>query len=285
MTTAPETRPDPAALDASSSCYYTALGEGRYEPTLHAQGAWNDWEQHMAPASGLLVHALERHDPREEMQLARITFEILGLIPASPVRIECRTVRPGRTIELVEATMIAEEPQEDGSYAGGKAVIRATAWRLVTQDTAEVAGGFHPDLARPDEADPWDGTSLWGGGFIRSLEFRSVAGGEPGRGQAWLTTHTGLVAGEESSEVARFVGLVDTANGIAVREHPGEWMFPNVDLTIHLFRRPRFGWLGLNTEVTFGETGLGITSSDLYDEHGPVGGVEQILTVRRLPGS
>lgn len=67
-----------------------------------------------------------------------------------------------------------------------------------------------------------------------------------------------------------------------MREHPGEWMFPNVDLTVHLFRRPRMGWIGLDTEVTFGETGLGLTSSDLYDEDGPVGRIEQILTVRRL---
>ena len=83
--------------------------------------------------------------------------------------------------------------------------------------------------------------------------------------------------------MARLLGLVDTANGVAVRQHPGEWMFPNVDLTVHLFRTPTHGWLGLDTEVTFGETGLGLTSTDLYDEHGPIGRAEQILTVRRLP--
>lgn len=30
-----------------------------YIPTLHAQGAWNSHEQHMAPASGILAHELE----------------------------------------------------------------------------------------------------------------------------------------------------------------------------------------------------------------------------------
>ncbi|AKT52527.1 thioesterase [Arsenicicoccus sp. oral taxon 190] len=269
-------------MDGESRYYYAALGEGRYQPTLHAQGAWNDWEQHMAPASGLLVHALEQHEVRADMQLARITFEILGVIPAAEVRIECRTVRPGRTIELVEATMLAPTVTSDGAYAD-KPVVRATAWRLIQQDTTEVAGGFQPGLPAPDQAEPWDSTTIWGGGFIRSLDFRSVEGGVPGRGKAWVGTDLGLVDGEESSEVARFLGLVDTANGIAVRQHPGEWMFPNVDLTVHLFRRPRFGWLGLDTQVTFGETGLGLTSSDLYDEDGPVGRVEQILTVRPFP--
>ena len=69
-----------------------------------------------------------------------------------------------------------------------------------------------------------------------------------------------------------------------MREHPSEWMFPNTDLTIHLYRTPQPGWVGLDTEVVFGETGVGLTSSILYDERGPVGRAEQILTVREMPG-
>jgi hypothetical protein len=34
-----------------------------------------------------------------------------------------------------------------------------------------------------------------------------------------------------------------------------------------------------------GPTGLGLTSTTLHDERGPVGRAEQILTVRRLPGA
>lgn len=182
------TRPDPASLDTESRYYYRALGDGRYQPTIHAQGAWNDWEQHMAPASGLLTHAIERYEDRPDMQLARITFEILGVIPASEVRVECTTVRPGRTIELVEAVMLADTFTGDGSYAGSKPVIRATAWRLTAQDTSEVAGGFHPGLPAPADCPEWDGMQIWGGGFIRSLDFRSVEGGVPGRGRAWVST-------------------------------------------------------------------------------------------------
>jgi len=267
------TRPDPSLLDSTTPAYYLALGDGRYQPTLHAQGAWNPWEQHMGPVAGLLAHAVERHAPREDMQLARITYDILGVIPASEVEVRCETVRPGRTIELVEATL----------YAGSKAVVRATAWRLVRQDTAEVAGGFHAGMPHHDEVAARSYEGVWGGGFIGSLHFRSVDGGESGRGRVWISTDLDLVSGEETSDVARLLGLVDTANGVAVRQHPGEWMFPNVDLTVHLFRTPTHGWLGLDTEVTFGETGLGLTSTDLYDEHGPIGRAEQILTVRRLP--
>ena len=65
-----------------------------------------------------------------------------------------------------------------------------------------------------------------------------------------------------------------------MRESPDHWLFPNLDLTIHLYRTPVAGWVGLDTTVTFGPTGLGLTSSALHDTLGPVGRAEQILTVR-----
>jgi hypothetical protein len=51
---------------------------------------------------------------------------------------------------------------------------------------------------------------------------------------------------------------------------------------VHLFRAPEVGWVGFDTTVTFGTEGLGLTSSTLYDVHGPVGRSEQSLTVRPL---
>jgi hypothetical protein len=76
---------------------------------------------------------------------------------------------------------------------------------------------------------------------------------------------------------------VDTANGIAVRRSPREWMFPNVDLTIHLHRQPTGDWVGLDTTVIFGTGGHGLTSTVLHDVLGPVGQASQTLTVRPLP--
>lgn len=67
-----------------------------------------------------------------------------------------------------------------------------------------------------------------------------------------------------------------------MREQPTEWMFPNVDLTIHLHRQPEGRWTGLDTTVVFGPTGQGLTSTVLHDVNGPVGRAEQILTVRPL---
>lgn len=74
--------------------------------------------------------------------------------------------------------------------------------------------------------------------------------------------------------------LVDTANGLAVREDPKTTFFPNVDLTIHLTRVPEPGWVGFETKVAFGPTGIGETTSVLSDVKGPIGTAAQSLTVR-----
>ena len=76
-----------------------------YQPTKHAQGAWNEHEQHMAPATGLLTAELKGYMPQENMRLARISLDILGLIPLDDFTITTRCIRPGKTIELIEAVM------------------------------------------------------------------------------------------------------------------------------------------------------------------------------------
>ncbi len=103
-----------------------------------------------------------------------------------------------------------------------------------------------------------------------------------GAATVWLATPVALVADEPVSELARFVGLVDTANGIAVRRSPRGWMFPNVDLTTHLHRQPAGRWEGLATTVVFGPDGAGLTTTVLHDLTGPAGRAGQPLTVRPL---
>lgn len=257
-------------LDGSIPAYYTRLGDDHFLPTLHTQGAWVPHEQHMSPVGGLLVHAIESHEPRQDLQLAKVTFEILGQIAAEDTRIDVEVVRPGRTIELVEARLSVRD----------RLVVRATAWRLTRVDTTPVQGTPWEPMPGPDAFEVWDGTEKWPGGYIASLDFRMDPTSTPGHGRMWLRTDKPLVDGEEASAYAEFCKLVDTANGVATRVDPQEWMFPNTDLSIHLFREPVPGWVGFDTSVTFGPTGVGLTSTTLHDIDGPVGRAEQILTVR-----
>ncbi|MGW1230259.1 thioesterase family protein [Streptomyces sp. NPDC001478] len=259
----------------STGSYYERIDDHRYKPTAHASGAWSTDEVHFSPFGGLVTHAIERHladRPGEGLLLSRISFDILGRIALDEVEIRVETVRPGRTIELVEAV----------ASIAGRPVVRARAWCLAAVDTTAVAGGGDDRLAHPDTLAPWPMADLWPGGYIASLDVRPVGTPRPGRATAWISTPLDLVAGEKAGALASYIALVDTANGIAVREQPTAWMFPNVDLTVHLHRLPEGGWTGLDTTVVFGPAGQGLTSTVLHDVHGPVGRAEQILTVRPL---
>jgi hypothetical protein len=250
--------------------YYHPLEPGRFRSTEEASGAWDVGHQHMSPVAGLLVDAMEACAPRAGLQLARVTFEILGVLAGGEVEVAAEVVRPGRTIELVQAEL----------RIAGRTAVRATGWRLQRTDTADVAGSRLEPMPGPDEGAPFAPERTWQGGYIRSLEFRVLPGWEPGSGRVWLRSRAELVAGVATSELAGMFALVDTANGVSVRVAPQQLLFPNVDLTVHLFRRPRGPWLGLATEVSFGPDGLGLTAAVLHDLDGPFGRSAQLLTLR-----
>lgn len=244
----------------------------RLRPTRFVGGAWNPSEQHIAPAFGVLAHAIEADRDgrgRGHLQLCRVSYDILGTLPLEPVDIEVEVTRPGKTIELVTARL---------AHAGRTAVI-ARAWLAAGFDASHLAGTPLSAIPGPDETPPWSLGNYWPGEFVRSLELRRLQA-EPGRATGWVRTSLELVAGEPVSDTARLLGLIDVANGATPRVAKELAAFPNLDLTVHLFRVPAGGWLGLDTSVTFGPTGLGLTHSAIHDENGPFGTVAQALTVR-----
>lgn len=108
---------------ANGDFYFETLGDGRYRSSWHTQGAWNAHEQHMAPASGILTHALENFQPRDDMRIARLSFEIHGLIHAGEFEITTRMIRPGRTIELIEAEMTAKGAPVSSPELGASSLL------------------------------------------------------------------------------------------------------------------------------------------------------------------
>jgi hypothetical protein len=259
--------------------YFVRTSERTYRATEHTGGGWDPNEQHISPLNGLAVHAIERaraepDQPGQRRVISRITFDILGTVPIDVVAVDVAVTRPGRTVELVEAVI----------RHGERDVLHARAWRLASFDTAAVAGGAAPPMPSYAETPRWPMAQVWPGGFVASLDIRREALAE-GRSRAWLSSPLQLVEGEECSPTASFVSLIDIANGIAARQPPERWLYPNVDLTIHFVREPARGPVGLDTTVTFGPTGQGLTSTVLHDARGHVGQAAQSLTVRPRPRS
>ncbi|MCQ9327938.1 thioesterase family protein [Pelistega suis] len=245
-----------------------------YAPTQHAQGAWNPHEQHMAPASGVMARELENFNPRDDVRIGRVSYDIFGLISLDRFTVETKVIRPGKTIELLEATMKSQ----------GKTCIVARAWRMMMSDTSSVSGLEDQVIAQPMDFPEWGGMSRWAGGYIRSVTVRASPDKRPGKGIVWISTSKEMVEGETTSSFTRLLGLIDTANGIVPRQE-GEfaWAFPNLDLQVHMHRLPQGDWLGLETVQQYGGDGIGLTSSILHDVYGPFGRSEQILTIRPMP--
>ncbi|WP_308280388.1 acyl-CoA thioesterase domain-containing protein, partial [Pseudonocardia abyssalis] len=86
----------------------------RFHATFSTTGPWFADAQHGGPPAALLIRAFERCEPRPGIQLSRITVEVLGRIPAGDVEVRAQVERPGRSIEMLGAEMLA----------GGRAVLR-----------------------------------------------------------------------------------------------------------------------------------------------------------------
>lgn len=253
--------------------YFRRLSADSYRATEHAGGAWNLAEQHIAPSFGLLAHAIETdRDERGNghLGITRLSCDILGTVPVDAVvDIDVAVIRPGRTIELVEATLAHD----------GRAVVLARAWLMKQYDTAALRGSDFQPIPAPEDMPAWNPSEIWPGGFIASADCwrTSVA---PGRSASWVRTSVPLLDGEPVTATASALRLLDIANGLAVRVDPREVAFPNLDLTAHFFAEPVGEWVGFDTTVSIGTTGIGLTHSIIHDRTGPIGAVSQILTVR-----
>lgn len=261
-------------FSAADHGFYEPIGENVYRPTRHVQGAWRDDEQHMAPVAGLLVAAMEAHDARDEMQTVRVALDICGVMAADDTHVHTSTLRPGRTIELLEVDATIDD----------RVAVRGRAWRVAKAEVAEISGVEFTDIPGPDACEA-SGSFLkeWPGGFIEQIEVRQHIDNRPGRGIVWLRSPHPVFTTGPASPLAEFLRLADAANGSVPRANPRAWMFPNVDWTAHVFRQPDPEWLGLEVTQSIDANGVGLTSSTLHDVHGPVGKLEQILTVRPMP--
>jgi acyl-coenzyme A thioesterase PaaI-like protein len=99
----------------------------RFVPTLLARGPWSASALHGGPPAALLARAIERFEGGETMLVTRITLELLRPIPLEPLAVHVKMTRPGRKVQLVEASLHTEA-HEVARATGLR--IRRTAVRL-----------------------------------------------------------------------------------------------------------------------------------------------------------
>jgi Thioesterase-like superfamily len=250
------------------SAFYEPLGDGRFRATPHTRGPWDPAFQHAGPPAALLGRALERCEPRDDMLLARFTFEIVRPVPVAELEVEARIARPGRSVQLLDGEL----------RAGGEAVMTVRAWRVLGATAPTV--GDRPPPPRPPDATP-PPPALDGFGYGEAVEMRFAAGSwhEPGPATVWFRQRVGLVAGEEPTGLQRLLAVADSGNGVSGVLPLDEWLFINPELTVHVRRQPREEWICLDAETTISEGGVGLARSTLSDDFGVVGAGAQSLLV------
>jgi hypothetical protein len=258
------------------TAFFLPRGDGRFEATEHAAGPWEAAAQHGGPPAALLGRAVERCEPSDGMGVARITVEILGPVPLGEMWVAARVVRPGRSVELVEAELVA----------GGRPVMLARAWRIRAAAPAEasVAPAGPPPPVRPGRAAQAPASWRGGEGYLAAVEWRFARGGfeEPGAATVWTRLRVDVVEGEAPSPLQRVLAVADSGNGVSASADPGRCWFINPELTVHVLRAARGEWVCLDavTRVAPGEGAL--ARSVLCDEDGPVAyGVQALYVAAR----
>jgi hypothetical protein len=249
---------------------YLPLGGGRYSSTELTQGPWHPEQQHGSPPAALLAYAMERVEPRPDMEFTQFAVDLLRPVPVGDVEVLAHLTRPGRRVQFLTGALIAD----------GEPVARARGWRMRRADTSGIAAPESPPPhALPAVAN--DAPPFREFGYFYALEWRFVSGAvtTPGPAVMWTRLKVPVVPDEKPSPLQRVAGVADTSSGISAALSFETHLFTNVDFTLHLLRGLSGEWVCLDAATTIGADGSGLCRTRLYDERGDLGSVAQTLFV------
>lgn len=253
-----------------ADAFYETDGDG-FIATELTRGPWDPGAQHAGPPAALLGREIEQLPDADQFQVGRVTFEILKSVPIGPLRVEAEVVRPGRRVQMVEASLSGE----DG------VLVRARGWRL---RTAEIE--LPPEISKPapppgpeQGSEPEFFATGDSAGYHTAMEWRAISGEflRPGPATVWMRMRHPLVAGEEPTPLQRTLIAADVGNGISAVLDWRTHVFINVDLTVHLERMPRGEWVCVDAATLPQANGIGTAESVLSDADGRIGRAAQTL--------
>jgi len=213
------------------------------------------------------------------MMVARLTVELLRPVPVAPLTVATRLARPGRKVQLVEASL----------RAGDAEVARATGLRIRTAELPLPAPADTTHAPPPPEAGiaslpPWAQAVSYRSFHRDGVEHRFVAGSfeRPGPATDWIRLRVPLVAGDSTPPLARAAAAADFGNGISwTLSRQDGYEFINPDLTIYLHRLPADEWVCLEAVTWVEPHGVGLAESRLWDRQGSLGRSLQSLLLDR----
>lgn len=200
--------------------------------------------------------------------LSSITTHFLRPAPLGRLKVALRPVRIGRRVSVVDAELACEE-------LGVVAVQRLT----------RIAPAPFSGLPCPPP-EPFDPTCLptadlpqrrspW---IMETIDVRQ----EPG-GRCWFRQKVPLF--QPFSTLCRLITVADFAHGMTMPlgcEVRPNVAFPNTDVTVHVFRRPKGEWVGVDAATVWTMEAIGAGWGALYDTEGLVGRVAMSVAIMPL---
>jgi hypothetical protein len=249
-------------------------------PSEIARGPWSPHAQHGGAPSALLAGIVERIEAGPAAFIVRLSIDLMRPVPLTPLRIERRVVRPGKKVQIVEASLLDGEVE----------VARATALRLRTLDEPLEPAWESPAVERlpaPGAHTRFPRMDSGQIGFWNAVEMSAVAGElfVPGPASVWFRLKVAVVAGEKPSPLQRVAAVADFGNGVGSGIDRSRLSFINADLTITLHRLPVGEWIGLDGSMFAEPSGIGVAETVLHDEEGRIGRGVQTVILEKVDGS
>jgi hypothetical protein len=251
---------------------FEPVADGLFRATEAALSPWSDQTLHGGPPTMLMAREVERFPSDVPMFVTRLTVELMRPVGRTPLAVRSRMVRPGRKVQVLEASLWSAELE----------VARATALRIRTAEIAvpETVEALPHEL--PEDVEPWSGS--WRQGAAYHLDGMEVRGPKQERPEigprwAWFRLRLPLVPDEEPSGLLHICAAADFPNGISHVVDPRKTTFVNPDLTVHVHRLPVDDWVMVDAKTWLGPHGFGVAEGNLYDRRGRVGRSGQSLLV------
>ena len=255
--------------------------DGTFIPTDISRSAWGNALVHGGPPAGLLARTIERDFHRPGWRVARLTVDLVRPVPVAPLRVVTRSVREGRRIHAVEASL----------FAGDTEVTRASAVILMESDPPQpLPTDFHHHAGEIPPPPTFEGEHLMGDEAVSFVGFHTTvrvdwtdgdARTRTGARGAWMRFPHPLVEGEATSAFAHLASLSDFGNALGGFETEGGWGYINVDITLYLNRAPRGDWFHLYSVARPATTGHGVITTTVSDADGYLGQVVQATLANR----
>lgn len=191
----------------------------------------------------------------------------LHLLKSAPVNKSYRAsgelIRKGGRMAVIEVDLMAADEIHATARFTFAHEMPLPNFPLLAQERGAPGPLGPPRFIIPKRTDPW------------FLDTMTVA--EEDDGTLWLRIDN--PAFSPLHPMAHVICIADWSSGFdgPARKALPVSAFPNIDLTVHLWRHPRGEWIGLEPHSRWRPTGHGVTTSLLRDAHGSFGFSNQLV--------